>query len=84
MRLAEHPDIRLVVTDLAMPRLGGDELLRRLSGRVRALLVSGYASHAVSLDSGAFVLAKPFSSTELLARVREVLDAPAELSAAGA
>ncbi|MBI5069935.1 MAG: response regulator [Deltaproteobacteria bacterium] len=77
-RLAQHPDIRLVITDLAMPRMGGDELLRRLAGRVRALLVSGYAAHAVSVDRAAYVLPKPFSSTELLVRVREVLDAPAE------
>jgi signal transduction histidine kinase len=83
-RLAHAPNVRLVITDLVMPRLGGDELLRRLAGRVKVLLISGYASHAVVIDASAHVLAKPFSSKELLERVREVLDAPAEdRSAAG-
>jgi DNA-binding response OmpR family regulator len=65
-----------------MPRLGGDELLRRLAGRVKVLLMSGYASHPVIVDASAHVLAKPFAARDLLARVREVLDAPLEPRAA--
>ena len=82
VRLAQAPDVRLVITDLVMPRLGGDELLRRLAGRVKVLLVSGYAAHPVIVDASAHVLAKPFSSKELLERVRELLDAPPETPSA--
>lgn len=81
-RLEQSPDVALVLTDLVMPRLGGDELLRRLAGRFKVLLMSGYASHPVAVDADAHVLAKPFTTKELLARVREVLDAPAGVRAA--
>jgi signal transduction histidine kinase/ActR/RegA family two-component response regulator len=83
-RFEQLPDVALLLTDLVMPRLGGDELLRRLAGRVKVLLMSGYAAHPVAVDAGAYVLAKPFATKELLARVREVLDAPAGLRAAAA
>jgi signal transduction histidine kinase len=75
-QLARNPDVRLIITDLVMPRLRGDELLRRVAGRVKVLLISGYAPHPVILDAGAHVLAKPFASKELLQRVREVIDTP--------
>jgi signal transduction histidine kinase len=81
-RLEQAQDVALVLTDLVMPRLGGDELLRRLAGRVKVLLMSGYASHPVIVDASAHVLAKPFAARDLLARVREVLDAPLEPRAA--
>ena len=78
-RFERSPDVALVITDLVMPRLGGDELLRRLAHRVKVLLMSGYAGHLVLVDPATHVLAKPFGSDELLARVREVLDAPFEV-----
>ena len=81
-RFEQSQDVALVITDLVMPRLGGDELLRRLAGRVKVLLMSGYASHPVVVDASAHVLAKPFATKELLARVREVLDAAPEARAA--
>jgi CheY-like chemotaxis protein len=83
-RVAEYPDVRLVVTDLVMPRLRGDELARHLAGRVPVLFVSGYAPAQVAVDLGAHVLAKPFSSKELLSRVRDVLDGVAVAVASGA
>ncbi len=82
-RLAQHPDVRLVVSDIVMPRLRGDELARRVAGRVPVLFVSGYAPAQVDVDVGAHVLAKPFGSKELLTRVREVLDAFQGRPAAG-
>ena len=81
-RFEQSQDVALVITDLVMPRLGGDELLRRLAGRVKVLLMSGYASHPVVVDASAHVLAKPFATKELLERVREVLDAAPEARAA--
>jgi two-component system, cell cycle sensor histidine kinase and response regulator CckA len=76
-RLEEHcPRIDLVITDLVMPELGGEELLRELQ-KVRptlpVLAVTGYALQKKDLDQMkeigfVDVLAKPFDM-EQLARV---------------
>ncbi len=69
--------IHLLVTDVSMPRLGGVELARRfveLRPDAGVLFISGYAGGA-ELGPGANVLNKPFTNDELLARVREALDA---------
>ena len=72
-----HPD--LVVTDLAMPNMGGLELCKRLrlasQVPIIVLSVKGEEKTKVeALDSGAddFVT-KPFSMEELLARIRATL-----------
>lgn len=76
--------IQLVLTDLVMPNMKGADLAERVSRLrpgVRILLMSGYADMPMvrrySLRSVAF-LPKPFTSVELVAKVREVLDAPWE------
>ncbi len=80
---ASHPGpIHLLLTDVIMPEMDGLALagaLRRRLPEVRVLYVSGYSQDVVShrgiLDPGVELLAKPFSSATLLARVRSVLDA---------
>jgi two-component system, cell cycle sensor histidine kinase and response regulator CckA len=85
VELAEQhgPEIRLLLTDVIMPRMGGRELSARLlAGRpdLRVLLMSGYTGEAGSEDGGfgdsANFLQKPITPDVLLRRVREVLDAP--------
>ena len=78
-----HPEpIQLVLTDLVMPNMRGAELvehLRRSRPDLRILLMSGYAEEPVLHSLGRHALsflAKPFTSIELVAKVREVLDAP--------
>lgn len=75
--------IDLVITDVIMPRLGGPDLyreLRREGRRVRVLFTSGYADRDITgvgpLDPDLPLLTKPWTITELLKRVRELLDAP--------
>lgn len=77
--------IDLVITDVVMPRMGGVELVRRLSeGRpgTRVVYLSGYSAE-VALDrageppDGLFVK-KPIQPAALLRLVREVLDARVE------
>lgn len=79
---AEHPQaIHLLITDVIMPSMNGKELARRLHTvhpDLRCLFMSGYtadiiAQHGV-LDTGISFIQKPFSRTELLTKVREVLD----------
>jgi two-component system, cell cycle sensor histidine kinase and response regulator CckA len=81
IREATSP-FNLVLTDVVMPRMGGMALyheLRLEGSAVPVLMMSGHT--AEDLDqlqdpvSGARFLHKPWSVTDLLRRVREVLDA---------
>jgi two-component system KDP operon response regulator KdpE len=69
----------LVITDLAMPRLSGVELCRRIRmiSRVPIIVLSVRSEHrakAEALDSGADdYVTKPFGTEELLARIRATL-----------
>jgi two-component system cell cycle sensor histidine kinase/response regulator CckA len=64
-----------------MPSMGGIELAQRFLAQrpgARVLYISGYAGDALSqVGPHVEVLQKPFTSDALLARVREMLDAPA-------
>jgi PAS domain S-box-containing protein len=72
----------LVITDVVMPRLGGNELIRELRQRgrhMRVLFTSGYPGRGESpeaLEPGFPFLTKPWTIPELLGAVRAVLDAP--------
>ena len=77
--------IHLLVTDVIMPGLNGRQLAEALQSvrpDVGVLYVSGYTSDVIAhhgvLDEGVEFLEKPFNSTELLVRVREVLDKESE------
>ncbi len=79
---ANHVDIHLLVTDVILPGMNGPQLaaqVKQISPRTRVLYVSGYTSNAIVhygvLDAGLWFLAKPFSLSELVAKVRQVLDA---------
>ncbi len=79
---AHQPEIQLLVTDVILPRMKGPQLaeqVKRISPSTRVLYVSGYTSDAIVhygvLDAGLWFLGKPFSVSELVAKVREVLDA---------
>jgi PAS domain S-box-containing protein len=73
--------IHLLLTDVIMPGMNGRELagqLSRIRPQTRTLYMSGYTGEAM-LQQGLSVesldlLEKPFTSTALLRRVRDVLD----------
>jgi CheY-like chemotaxis protein len=80
-RILERPrGFDLLLSDVVMPRMSGPELVRALRGRgcpIRVLFMSGYtrdgltqASELGEID----LLEKPFSGSELVARVRDALD----------
>jgi len=74
--------IDLLLTDVVMPLLNGRELARHLISVARdieVIYMSGYADDVLAyhgtLTPGTVLIQKPFSPVELLAKVREVLDA---------
>ena len=76
--------IDLVVSDIVMPTMGGRELaerLRALRPHSRLLFVSGFTDDEVmrqGIDlTGSAYLQKPFSPTSLMAKIGEMLRAPA-------
>jgi PAS domain S-box-containing protein len=80
---AGHSDrIHLLLTDLILPGVSGREIAKRvcsLRPGVKVLFMSGYTDDATiqsqGIDPSFAFLPKPFSSTTLAAKVREVLDA---------
>jgi PAS domain S-box-containing protein len=73
--------IDLLLTDVVMPVLGGQELAAKLSTKypdLAVLFMSGYTDSALvhqgAIEGDRSFLQKPFSPDVLLARVREVLD----------
>jgi two-component system cell cycle sensor histidine kinase/response regulator CckA len=74
--------IDLVITDLVMPAMSGRELvenLRKNSPTLRVLCTSGYVPPPAQTDDSAY-LQKPFTSQELLVKVKQVLTAPGATS----
>jgi signal transduction histidine kinase len=69
--------IALVLLDLSMPEMPGEEVyarLRVLEPALKALVLTGYESAAVAASAGVPVLKKPISSADLARKVRQTLD----------
>ncbi len=82
---AHDGTLDLLLTDVAMPKMSGVALavaMQKLRPNTAVLLMSGYSGDAFERDETEAAralpfLSKPFTLKELLARVREVLDARA-------
>ena len=69
--------IRLVLTDVVMPVMGGRELVTRLLALrpdLKVVFMSGYTTEAVTESASSAFLQKPFTPALLGQTVRDVLD----------
>jgi two-component system, cell cycle sensor histidine kinase and response regulator CckA len=74
-------EIDLLLSDVVMPEMNGRDLAKNLQAsipNVKRLFMSGYTANVIAhhsvLDEGVSFIQKPFSTKELSAKVREVLD----------
>jgi CheY-like chemotaxis protein len=70
--------LNLLITDVVMPGMNGPRLAERLTAvrpDLRVLYVSGYAEDALELRAPRAFLPKPYTSSGLARKVREILDA---------
>ena len=68
--------IDLVLLDLSMPTMSGDEVLvalRRLQPDIKVIIITGYATLDDEVDGADSILQKPFAIAELLERINEIL-----------
>jgi CheY-like chemotaxis protein len=83
IELAHDADCDLLITDVVMPEMNGRELAERLVAQrpqLKVIYMSGYTDQAI-VERGILIqdinfLQKPFDSTEMVTKVRDVLDAP--------
>jgi two-component system cell cycle sensor histidine kinase/response regulator CckA len=76
-----HGPIHLLLTDVVMPGINGPPLAETLAAsrpEMKVLYISGYTDYAIgrngNVESGAHLLAKPYTRETLLLKVRAVLD----------
>jgi PAS domain S-box-containing protein len=83
VQLLERYDglVDLMITDVVMPGMNGPEVAARAADvrpLMKVLYTSGYADHAIVrngiLDTGTFLISKPYATGELTRKVREILD----------
>lgn len=80
-------DIHLLITDVIMPEMNGQDLLKHISGYfqdIKSIYISGYTANIIAhhgvLAKGVNFIQKPFSKHILLSKVREVLDTSPDAS----
>ena len=83
LRRCAEQSVDMLITDVAMPKMSGVELAKRIRltlPGLKMLFISGYSqdTHEGNWEfpSGGQFLQKPFSPDALAAKVREVLDTP--------
>jgi two-component system, cell cycle sensor histidine kinase and response regulator CckA len=74
----QHPgNIDLLLTDVVMPGMNGQELAKRITASrktIKVLYMSGYTEEFAELNAGTLFLQKPFTPSTLTAKLREILD----------
>ena len=78
--ILKQSKVGLVLTDITMPGMNGKEMVRRIDRSqqpdLKVLYMSGYSEN---IEPGADSLEKPFTSADLLTRVRAALETTVRL-----
>ncbi len=76
-----HNKIQLVLSDIGLPIMGGDELfvrIKEINSNAKIILASGYVNpdtrSLLEYAGAKHIITKPYSNVELLVKIREVLD----------
>jgi two-component system cell cycle sensor histidine kinase/response regulator CckA len=76
-QIKQHAEaIDLVITDMAMPSMGGREFVEKahaIEPGLRIICTSGYVRPSVAAENERFYLQKPFTTQELLVKIKDVL-----------
>jgi CheY-like chemotaxis protein len=71
-RIAEHGEPDVILLDLRMPEMDGEQFLERLTGRARVVILTAQASDRIlHLTREAKLLSKPIDLDSLEAAVKE-------------
>lgn len=79
-KFTENRDaVRLCVCDMVMPKKGGREVykeMKKIRPDIKVIFISGYAADEIkgALENGMDFISKPFSPSDFLRKVREVID----------
>ena len=74
----QREEISLVLLDLSMPRMSGQEVLaelRTVAPELKVMVMTGYSASDELLTGAADIVEKPIAATILARKVRDVLDA---------
>jgi len=79
--------IHLLLTDVVMPEMNGQELAEKLNQvfpDLKVLFMSGYTANIIAhrgvLDDGVNFISKPFSKKDIAVKIRELLDLTKKMS----
>src|SRR3989304_1995820 len=85
MFIVNKDRIKLVLLDVIMPKRNGKQVYREMASMcpgLKAIFMSGYNEDIIHkngiLDEGSNFVSKPYVPTELLRKIREVLDNPVQ------
>ena len=74
-------EINLIISDIIMPKKNGKEMfeeVKKIKPEIKALFMSGYSADVISqngvLDKDMYFIQKPANPSDLLNKIREVLD----------